>query len=693
MVATAGRVGLVGRVGRSMEIEHLKSDIACTRRFPIVQCTTAIVCRIGLILILAVAGGVVPLWAQAPISAASAVSAAAAPSEADRTSAVRLLVGHSTVVETGSAIARVSLTSPDIADALLTSQEQLLVHGKAPGTISMFVWNRNGGIRRYEVIVQRDIDRLGAQIQQLFPNESIHVDTSGHSIVVAGSVSTKEVAEKALAVAGGYVEKKEEIVNLLQVQGPGASNQVLLHVRFAEVSRNAMTQLGTSFFTGPGGFQGEGNVGMSSTQQYPVPMYDAFIKGNAPPGDGPTKQAFSDFLNLFFFNNKYNIGTVVKLLQSKGLFQSLAEPNLVAESGKDASFLAGGEIPIPVVQGGGGVNSVTIEWKEFGIRLNFTPTVLGGELVHLKVRPEVSTLDFNNAIVLNGFRIPALSTRRAETEIQLRNGQTFAIAGLLSHQVASTLYKMPGIGDIPILGLLFQSKAAQKDQTELVVMITPEILQPNSPGVTRELPRTPEPFLAPLPQNKTIEPPPPAFPPVSRGGAEATQPATAPLQPAGAAAAVKALTPQGPTPMARPEPPAPGAAAPIATPSAPVMATPNAASQDRKTLERARREEQQQLEQMRKAQAAEAKRARKQAEIDAVRSAKEKQHQEQLAREQAKRDAEAKKKAESDAKKAAEAAKRQTALDAERQKALDQAAARLRTAQAEYQTAVARNNQ
>ena len=195
------------------------------------------------------------------------------------------------------------------------------------------------------------------------------------------------------------------------------------------------------------------------------------------------KITFSDFLNVFLFNNKYDIGAVIKALQTKGLFQSLAEPNLVAESGKEASFLAGGEYPIPIAQGGSGSVAITVQYKEYGIRLNFTP-IVNGNRVHLKVRPEVSTLDFANAIVLNGFRIPALSTRRTETEIELNNGQTFAVAGLMNNSVNTTMQKIPGIGDIPILGLLFQSKAAQKQQTELVVMITPEILPNNSTGVT-----------------------------------------------------------------------------------------------------------------------------------------------------------------------------------------------------------------
>ena len=425
---------------------------------------------------------------------------------------VRLLVGRSTIVDVGRPVARVSLTSADVADALVTSPNELLVNGKMPGTISMFVWDRAGAIRRYEVVVQRDLARLTDQFKQLFPQESIEVRANGKSIVLSGTVSSKDAADKMASLAGSFVDSKDELISLLQIAATGRSNQVLLRVRFAEVSRSALTQLGSTFFTGPGGFKGEGTVGQVATQQFPVPAFSDFLKGQAPPGDGPTSQTFSDFLNFFLFSNKYNVGAMITALQNQGLFQSLAEPNVIAESGKEASFLAGGEFPVPIAQASGGGTSISVQFKEFGIRLTFTPTV-NGDRIHLKVRPEVSTLDFTNAVTLNGFRIPALSTRRTETEVELNDGQTFAIAGLINNTMNSTLQKIPGIGDIPILGLLFKSKAAQRNQTELVVMITPEILSNNSPGVTPNLPRQAEPYLPPLQQKQSTDPPPPAFRP------------------------------------------------------------------------------------------------------------------------------------------------------------------------------------
>jgi pilus assembly protein CpaC len=460
-----------------------------------------------------------PLASAVPVPPAASVTAGptapvpAGDSAADST-ALQIVAGRSTIVDTGHPIARVSLTSADVADALVTSPSQLLVHGKVPGTISMFVWNRDGGITRYEVAVQRDVTRLSDQMKQLLPGEPIEVRNNGKYVVISGKVSSKEVIERATNLASGFVDKKEDVVTLLQIQEARPTNQVLLRVRFAEVSRTALTEFGLSFFTSPTGV--ENTLGRVTTQQFGAPGFNElqWSKNSsdfgAPVTSAEGKFTFSDFLNFFILSERYDLGTMIRALQTRGLFQSLAEPNLVAESGKEASFLAGGEFPIPIVQGTGGNMGITVQFKEFGIRLNFTPTVTG-DRVHLKVRPEVSTLDFANAVILQGFRIPALSTRRTETELELRDGQTFAIAGLLNNRMNSTMQKIPGIGDIPILGYLFRSKAAQKDQTELVVMITPQILTNTSNGVTGELPRLQEPYLPQLPANRTQPPPPPAF--------------------------------------------------------------------------------------------------------------------------------------------------------------------------------------
>jgi hypothetical protein len=289
-------------------------------------------------------------------------------------------------------------------------------------------------------------------------------------------------------------------------------------------------------------------------------------------------------------------------------------------------------------------------YKEFGVRLNFTP-VIHGDRVHLKVRPEVSTLDFANGVVLQGFRIPALSTRRTETEVDLMDGQTFAIAGLMNNSVNSTLQKIPGIGDIPILGLLFKSKAAQKDQTELVVMITPEILPRNSPGVTAALPPTPEPFLAPLPAKKTVQPLPPASTPARPGGD---------LSPAAAAAIIRGWTAPPPRVVVQPAGAAPPAS-PTVVPGSDVSRP--LTGQEQQVLARAHKQEE-------RVKAAASVEQMKQAEVDRRTQKAEQEKQAKLDREQAKRDAAA-------AKKAAEQAKKQAEIDREREKAEAKAQAAL----------------
>ena len=585
---------------------------------------------------------------------------------ADDASSVKLLVGRSTVVDVGSAIARVSLTSADVADAVVTSANQLLVNGKMPGTISMYVWERSGGLHRYEIVVQRDLARLNEQMTRLFPGEHIEAQSSGKGIVLSGLVSNKEIFDKANSVAGGYVEKADEVVNMLQVQESTASNQVLLRVRFAEVSRSAITDLGASLFTGANGYK---DVLARSTTSTPAPVFDS--SGAA----GQEKLVFSDFLNLFLFDAKHQLGTVIKALQTKGQFQSLAEPNLVAESGKEASFLAGGEFPVPIAQGSGANLAISVAYKEFGVRLNFTP-VIHGDRVHLKVRPEVSTLDFANGVMLNGFRIPALSTRRTETEVDLMNGQTFAIAGLISNSMNSTLQKIPGIGDIPILGLLFKSKAANKDQTELVVMITPEILARTSSGVTPVLPRTPEPFLAPLPEKKTVPPLPPAFTP-ARAGAFAT-PAAAP-----SVASTPAVTPgAAPSPAAAaailnpPHPPVvvvgPNTGTlPATTTVAPAGGARPLTAKEQRAFDSAKAAD-------RAAKQPSAKALKSQEEANRNRDKAEQELKAKAARDQARRDAEA-------AKVAAEQAKVQARKDA--------AAAKLAAEQAKRMAEIERNHQ
>jgi pilus assembly protein CpaC len=579
------------------------------------------------------------------------VIATAAAAESD-TSEVTLLVGRSTLLSVGSNITRVSLTSPNVADAMVTTPSQLLIHGKAPGTISMFVWDRAGGIKRYEVIVRRDLSELVQQVKQLFPGESITVHSNGKDVVISGTVSSKYVIDKAAEVAVGYVEKKEDVVNLLRQQEGIASNQVLLRVRFAEVSRTAMTELGASIF-GAGVKDGRW-TGRTTTQQFAAPDFEGDRDGN--------KLVFSDFLNLFLFDAKNSIGGAIRILQNKGLFQSLAEPNLIAENGKEASFLAGGEYPYPVVQGGGDRSTVTIQFKEFGIKLNFTPTIVGADLVKLKVRPEVSSLDFSNAVIFDGFRVPAITTRRTETEVELQDGQTFAIAGLMNNTVTSQMQKIPGIGDIPILGYLFRSKAAQKNQTELVVMITPTILRRGSTGVSPKLPDIMEPYMPP--STKTLPSPAPWNP-----GAPSAQ------------AAVPAQTPQ-----ARPasQPATPRVSAPVVAQAAQPTSQPaKSSTSDRQAVERAMKADAKQREQAARQAEADRKKAAEMARVEAKQSAEDRKKAEKTSREHAKLQAEIDRRT-------AEAARRQAEVDKRTAEQRAIAQAKLDAARQQYEQQVAK---
>src|SRR5687767_10310731 len=379
------------------------------------------------------------LGAQAPAgpAAAAQVVTPAGPAYPK----VTLTAGRSTVLTTEFDVSRIAITNPTIADAVVVRPREILIDGKAPGTISLIVW---GGERReqYDLVIEQPIAALEQQLRQLFPGEPITVTVNADAIVLSGRASSTAVMLRVAEVARASAPKAN-VLNMLQVPGASDSQQVMLQVRFAEVNRRALTELGTSFFTGPTGYKDW--LGRSTTQQFPAPDFD----------DDEGGLVFSDFLNLFLFNTKYNAGTLIKALKANGYFQSLAEPNLIAYNGQEASFLAGGEFPVPIVQGATG--TVSILFKEFGVRLNFKPTI-AGDLIRLHVRPEVSSLDFNNGIVLEGFRIPALTTRRAETEVELRDGQSFAIAGLIDNEAQTDVAAVPLLSQIPIIGNLFKSK-------------------------------------------------------------------------------------------------------------------------------------------------------------------------------------------------------------------------------------------
>lgn len=341
----------------------------------------------------------------------------------------------------------------------------------------------------YDLHVELDVVGLRDTISQLFPNENIQVSQSGGSIVLTGTASNKDVADRAVAVSQ---TQSKNIVNLLTLLQISSGGQVLLQVRFAEVDRAAVQQLGINIFS-----TGAGNTpGSVSTGQFSAPSV-ASVTGNVPAGGPASTTTFTlgDLLNIFIFRPDLNLAVTIRALQQHNVLQILAEPNLLALNGREASFLAGGEFPFPTVQAGSGVSSVTITFKEFGVRLKFTPTILSDGTIRLKVAPEVSALDFTNGLTISGFAVPALSTRRAETEVELRDGQSFAIAGLIDNRLTENASKIPGLGDIPIIGKLFRSRSVNKSKTELMVMVTPKLVKPLAPGQVPTMPDFKKPFL------------------------------------------------------------------------------------------------------------------------------------------------------------------------------------------------------
>jgi pilus assembly protein CpaC len=406
---------------------------------------------------------------------------------------VTLTVGRSTVMTTAFDITRVSITNPAVADVTVVDTRELLIDGKGAGTVSLIIWGPSPIRLQYDVVVDPGVSGLQRQIQTLFPGEDITANETAEAVILTGHASNNSVMLRAGEIAQAIVPKAK-IINMLQLPGGGGSQQVMLQVRVAEVNRTALNQLGASLFTGGVGYKDV--IARTTTDQFPAPGFEElraeYIDGELVSSTG--RNTFSDFLNLFVFSNRLGIGVLIKALESRGHLQSLAEPNLIAYNGQEAIFLAGGELPVPIVSGASG--NVSVEYKEFGVRLSFTPTI-AGDVIRLKVRPEVSSLDFANGVTIGGFRVPALITRRAQTDVELRDGQSFAIAGLLNNASQDVRQSIPLLSRIPVIGKLFQSKGFTQDRTELMVLVTPRLVKPLNPDEVPPLPTMLERFLPP----------------------------------------------------------------------------------------------------------------------------------------------------------------------------------------------------
>ena len=363
--------------------------------------------------------------------------------------------GASALLVNPTPIQRFSIGDPTVAEAVVVSPTEVLINGKTLGTTSLFLWDNSGAIKLYSVEVTADAPGLQRYLSSVLAGESIDVMASGNVVTLSGQVRDASVANRAVEIAKG---SGATIVDNLST--PEAV-QVLLKVRFAEVNKSAIKEFRSQLATlNPHRLDDSGDW-----------------RGSSNTGQGGT---FSDgIVDLGLFNATASIELLIRALTSKGLLKSLAEPNLLALPGREATFLAGGEFPYPAVQGGGANNAVSIVFKEFGIRLRFTPTITRGGSIRLKVAPEVSALDFSNPLVFGGFTIPSLLTRRAETEVEMKNGQYLAIAGLVDNTMTDNSTKIPILGDIPILGQFFRSKDARQRRTELLVLVSPKLVLPS----------------------------------------------------------------------------------------------------------------------------------------------------------------------------------------------------------------------
>src|SRR5215469_432928 len=417
-----------------------------------------------------------PASAQIPTTA----TAGAAP--------LRVMVGKSLLINTSERLKRVSVTDPSVADALVVTPTQVLVHGRSAGEVSLVIWDELERSRSFDLRVDVDVSAAAEEEKSVFPDEQITVTPSRAAIVLSGHVSTEDVAKRAGQIAEAY---SKNVVNVLTF-GPVGAQEVLLEVKFAEVDRTATTQLGFNIFS-TGAVNTIGTITTGQFGGFGQQQIADNTGGRATPFSNT--QTLNNVLNLFLFRPDIHLGVVIQALEQKNLLQILAEPNLIAVNGKEASFLAGGEFPFPIVQPGQGFTAVTIQFKEFGVRLKFTPVIMPNGNIHLRVIPEVSTLDFANALQISGFTIPALSTRRAETEFELQDGQSFVIAGLMDNRVTNVTSKIPALGDIPVLGTLFRSKSYQKSNSELMVLCTVRKISPSAEPPAG--PRYPVPFLTP----------------------------------------------------------------------------------------------------------------------------------------------------------------------------------------------------
>ena len=462
-----------------------------------------------------------------PLLGAQGPSPSAPPagvSAQDQANDLVVEMGKSVLVDTAQPIERIAVGSGDIAEATAVTPTEIMLNGKAAGETSLIVWQNGGGRQFFNVQVHASnfattdkLDSLRRELRTELPGQTLRVSSENGTVFLRGTVKDMTSSDRAVQIAS----TEGKVVNLLYVDVPQPEPQILLKVRFASLDRTMSKQLGINLFS----LGAANSVGSASTQQFSPPTITPGTAASGTTSATAPSVSLTNMLNLFIFRPDINLGATIQALEVKGVVQVLAEPNVLTMNGKQGSILAGGQYPYPVVQGvsGTGTGAVTIQFKEFGVRLNFIPTITPRGTIRLQVSPEVSSLDFANGVTISGFTVPGLDVRRVRTEVELSQGQSFALGGLLDNRETQTFSKIPFIGDVPVLGKFFQSISKTKNNTELIVIVTPEIVDPMPTGAPLPTLKYPDTFMPsasgmPMtnPENATQIPTPPATMPVEK---------------------------------------------------------------------------------------------------------------------------------------------------------------------------------
>jgi pilus assembly protein CpaC len=402
---------------------------------------------------------------------------------------LHVMVGHSIVLNTKTRLRRVYVADPAVLNSITLCPTQIIVTAMAPGVTSLVLLDETGAAETYVVSADVDVEGLRVAMYDAMRGDQVNVEGSGSRVILSGKVTSDAQAEAAVKLAALYTKDVANALTVVQTH----PKQVRLQVRILEVDRSKLLQQGVNLFN-PGG--NTSFLASATTGQYPstATLTESGSGGNL----GGITLAASNPLNFFLYSTKLNLGATIQDLQNKQVLQILAEPTITTISGVKADFLSGGQFPFPVVQPGGGAGGapvVSIQFRDFGVKVEFTPVVNEDGTIHLTVAPEVSALDYTNAVVVNGINIPALSTRKASSEVELRSGQSYAISGLLDQRTSDLLSKTPGAASIPILGNLFKSKNINHSTTELIVVVTPTVVDPLTDTEAPAEPKLPIPTL------------------------------------------------------------------------------------------------------------------------------------------------------------------------------------------------------